>query len=104
VAVCADLPSLQPADLDAALLVAAAAPSPAFVADRDGIGTTLYTAPHDAFSPRFGSRSRDAHVDAGSREIEGDLSSLRRDVDDAEGLAAAENLGVGVHTRLALLA
>ncbi len=104
VAVCADLPSLHPADLDAALLDAAAAPSPAFVADRDGIGTTLYAAPHDTFSPRFGSRSREAHLDAGTREIEGDLSSLRRDVDDAEGLAAAEDLGVGAHTRLALLA
>ena len=104
VAVCADLPSLHPADLDAALLDAAAAPSPAFVADRDGIGTTLYAAPHDMFSPRFGSRSREAHLDAGTREIEGDLSSLRRDVDDAEGLAAAEDLGVGAHTRLALLA
>jgi 2-phospho-L-lactate guanylyltransferase len=104
VAVCADLPSLQPADLDAALRAAEAAPSAAFVTDRDGIGTTLYTAPHDAFSPRFGPRSREAHLDGGSLEIEGDLSSLRRDVDDAAGLAAAADLGLGAHTRLALLA
>jgi 2-phospho-L-lactate/phosphoenolpyruvate guanylyltransferase len=102
-AVCADLPSLLPADLDAALLVADADPSPAFVADEDAVGTTLYTAPHDAFRPRFGSRSRAAHLDAGSREIEGDLPSLRRDVDDADGLAAATDLGLGAHTRLALL-
>ena len=103
-AVCADLPSLHPADVDAALLVAAAALSPAFVADRDGLGTTLYTAPHETFRPRFGSGSREAHLAAGSREIGGDLYSLRRDVDDAEALVAAADLGLGAHTRLALLA
>jgi len=102
-AVCADLPSLHPADLDAALVVAEAASSPAFVADGEGVGTTLYTAPHAVFSPHFGTRSRAAHLDAGSREIEGDLASLRRDVDDADGLAAAADLGLGAHTRLALL-
>jgi len=103
-AVCADLPSLHPDDLDAALLVASDATSPAFVTDGDGVGTTLYTAPHEAFSPRFGTRSRTAHLDGGSREIEGDLASLRRDVDDADGLAAAAVLGLGAHTRLAMLA
>ena len=54
VAVCADLPALLPADLDSALLVADAAPSPAFVADGEGVGTTMYTAPFDLFTPRFG--------------------------------------------------
>jgi 2-phospho-L-lactate guanylyltransferase len=103
-AVCADLPSLQPADLDAALLAADAAPDAAFVADRDGIGTTLYTAPHDTFAPHFGRQSRTAHLVSGSHEIEGELSSLRRDVDDADGLADAVDLGLGAHTRLALLA
>jgi 2-phospho-L-lactate guanylyltransferase len=104
VAVCADLPSLDPGDLDTALLVAGTAASPAFVADRDGIGTTLYTAPHETFQPRFGPGSRRAHLDAGSREIEGDLSTLRRDVDDAQALADAAELGLGAHTRVALLA
>jgi 2-phospho-L-lactate guanylyltransferase len=103
VAVCADLPALHPDDLDAALLVAASAPSPAFVADRDGAGTTLYSAPHAGFAPHFGPGSRAAHLTDGSREIEGDLPSLRRDVDDSRGLAAAVELGLGVHTRLALL-
>jgi 2-phospho-L-lactate guanylyltransferase len=103
-AVCADLPSLVPADLDVALAVADAATTPAFVADGDGVGTTLYTAPFDAFAPHFGPGSRAAHLDAGSREIEGELLSLRRDVDDARGLAAAVDLGLGAHTRLALLA
>lgn len=103
VAVCADLPALRPHDLDAALLIVSDEPTPAFVADGDGVGTTLYAAPYDAFSPRFGTRSRQAHRDAGARDIDGDLSSLRRDVDDAEGLAAAAELGLGAHTRLAML-
>jgi len=104
VAVCADLPALLPADLDSALLVADAAPSPAFVADGEGVGTTMYTAPFDLFTPRFGRASHTAHLDAGAREIPGALSSLRRDVDDADGLEAAADLGLGAHTRLALLA
>lgn len=100
VAVCADLPALLPADLDAAL---ESVDGMAFVADQDEVGTTLYTAPYDVFAPRFGHRSRQAHLDTGAREINGDLRSLRRDVDDAAGLAAATTLGLGAHTRLALL-
>jgi 2-phospho-L-lactate/phosphoenolpyruvate guanylyltransferase len=103
VAVCADLPSLDPGDLETALLVAGTAASPSFVADRNGVGTTLYTATHETFQPRFGPGSRRAHLDAGSREIEGDLCSLRRDVDDAKALADAAELGLGAHTRRALL-
>jgi 2-phospho-L-lactate guanylyltransferase len=101
VAVCADLPALSPADLDAAL---ASASGVAFVADQDGVGTTLYTAPYDDFAPRFGHGSRQAHLDAGSSEIGGALPTLRRDVDDADALTAASLLGLGAHTRLALLA
>jgi 2-phospho-L-lactate guanylyltransferase len=104
VAVCADLPSLDPDDLDIALLAASTAASPAFVADRDGVGTTLYTAPLETFRPCFGAGSRRAHLDAGSREIEGDLASLRSDVDDAEALADAADLGLGAHTSVAMLA
>ena len=100
VAVCADLPALLPADLDAAL---ESVDGMAFVADQDEVGTTLYTAPYDVFAPSFGHRSRQAHLDTGAREITGDLRSLRRDVDDAAGLAAATTLGLGAHTRLALL-
>ena len=104
VAVCADLPALVPADLDAALATTSAfASGAAFVADQDQVGTTLYTAPHDHFAPRFGRLSRQAHLDAGAREIGGELKSLRRDVDDEHALAAAISLGLGAHTRLALL-
>ena len=97
VAVCADLPSLRPADLDEALARIPAG-RPAFVADAEGLGTTLYAAPHDAFDPRFGPGSRAAHLDAGAWEIPGELVSLRRDVDDLAGLRAARALGTGPHT------
>jgi 2-phospho-L-lactate guanylyltransferase len=94
---------LRPVDLEDALRAADALAGPAFVADDDAIGTTLYTAPYDAFAPRFGRGSRAAHLEDGCREIPGDLPSLRRDVDDADGLAAAVELGLGAHTRLAML-
>lgn len=102
VAVCADLPALQARDLDAAL-GSPEASAAAFVTDQEGVGTTLYTAPYEEFAPRFGSRSRAAHLDSGAREISGDLTSLRRDVDDAQALAEALALGLGAHTRLAML-
>jgi 2-phospho-L-lactate guanylyltransferase len=105
VALCADLPALVPGDLDAVLDDVSAAGSPtAFVADHDGIGTTLYTAAYDGFAPRFGPRSRQAHIDAGAREITLPVPTLRMDVDDRAALAAATELGLGAHTRAALLA
>ncbi len=107
VAVCADLPALLPGDLDAALGDAAAPGQEngaAFVSDHDGVGTTLYTSSYDAFAPHFGLRSRQAHLNAGAREITAPLATLRLDVDDRAALAEATRLGVGAHTRLALLA
>lgn len=100
VALCADLPALRAADLDDAL--GRAVPGEAsFVADSDRVGTTLYTAPHEWFDPRFGHESRTAHLDAGAVEIGGDLASLRRDVDDLDDLRAARLLGLGPHTATA---
>ena len=105
VAVCADLPALLPGDLDAALGDVSDGGSPsAFVADHDGVGTTLYTAAYGAFDPQFGHHSRRAHLDAGAREITLPVGTLRLDVDDRAALAAAVDVGVGAHTRLALLA
>lgn len=101
VAVCADLPALLSTDLETALSWGSGA---RFVADREQVGTTVYTAPYDAFAPHFGRRSRRAHLDTGAAEVPGDLTSLRLDVDDAAALTAAQALGVGAHTRLALLA
>jgi 2-phospho-L-lactate/phosphoenolpyruvate guanylyltransferase len=104
VAVCADLPALVAEDLDAVLDdVSDAASRAAFVADRDGIGTTLYTAAYDAFAPHFGPQSRRAHLDSGAREVTLPVASLRMDVDDRAALAAAADLGLGAHTRLAML-
>lgn len=99
VALCADLPALVPADLDAAL---AQVGGTCFVADAAGVGTTMYAAPWDDFDPRYGGESRCAHLDAGARELSDALPSLRRDVDDLPDLQAASALGVGRHTRAVL--
>lgn len=98
VALCADLPCLSPEDLAAALSPTTAGGA-WFVADVDGTGTTTYTAPYDVFHPRFGPGSRSRHLAAGAREVVGDLSTLRRDVDDEAALAAALTLGAGPRTR-----
>jgi 2-phospho-L-lactate guanylyltransferase len=97
VALCADLPALRPGELDEALRIAAPGVA-SFVADAAGIGTTLYTAPHESFDPRFGHESRSAHLEGGAVEIHGLLASLRRDVDDLGDLNAAAALGLGTHT------
>lgn len=97
VALCADLPALNAADLAGAL--AGVAPgTKAFVADATGTGTTLYTSSYDRFDPRFGAGSRAAHLRAGAREIEGALTTLRHDVDNLDDLRAAILLGVGPET------
>ena len=60
VALTGDLPALRAEELDEAL--GAVAPGEAaYVADADGLGTTLYTAAYDAFDPRFGPGSALAH-------------------------------------------
>jgi 2-phospho-L-lactate guanylyltransferase len=101
VALCADLPSLRPEDLERAL--AALPPEvPAFVADAAGTGTTLYASPQGEFDPRFGPGSRAAHLAAGAVEVPGELVTLRQDVDDLDDLARAEELGLGPRTRAVL--
>ena len=97
VALCADLPALRTDDLAGALdeVARAVDGGPVFVADADGIGTTLYAALADRFDPRLGLGSRAAHLALGARELDGDWPTLRRDVDDLETLAAARELGLG---------
>ena len=97
VAVCADLPALRPGDLGSAL-GALPARAASFVADAVGTGTTMYAAPLDAFDPRFGPGSRLAHLEAGALAVEGELASLRQDVDDLDDLHRVLALGVGPHT------
>jgi 2-phospho-L-lactate guanylyltransferase len=103
VAVCADLPALRHTDLEAALAWYGTGRGAAFVTDQDGTGTTLYTAPYAGFEPQFGFHSREAHLGVGAIEIPGALTSLRRDVDDAAALADAVAIGLGSHTRRAML-
>jgi 2-phospho-L-lactate guanylyltransferase len=94
-ALCADLPALRPADLDAAL--GEVGEEPAYVPDAAGLGTTLYTAAWNRFDPRFGPGSRDAH-DLDAFAVGVGATTLRRDVDDLEDLRAAVALGVGPRT------
>lgn len=97
VAVCADLPALRPDDLQAALDTLPDRRA-SFVADASGTGTTMYAAPQTAFDPRFGPGSRAAHLLASAVAVEGDLVSLRQDVDELEDLQRVLRLGVGRHT------
>jgi 2-phospho-L-lactate guanylyltransferase len=100
-ALCADLPALSAADLDAALAQVPATGA-CFVADAAGTGTTMYAAAGlEAFAPRFGTDSRAAHRETGAVEVGGDLASLRQDVDDVGDLGRAMVLGVGTHTAAA---
>jgi 2-phospho-L-lactate/phosphoenolpyruvate guanylyltransferase len=96
-ALCADLPSLRPDDLEVALALAVT-PHPWFVPDRAGVGSTLYVAGSDEFDPRFGPGSREAHLSAGARELPDVAASVRQDVDDLDDLRAAVALGVGPRT------
>lgn len=102
-AMSADLPALRPADLDAAFEAADGAAF-WFVADADGLGTTLLAAgPRTELSPAFGLMSRDRHGRLGAFEILGlELAHLRRDVDTEDHLREALRLGVGRHTSTAL--
>jgi 2-phospho-L-lactate/phosphoenolpyruvate guanylyltransferase len=103
-AVTSDLAALRSAELDI-VLTAALARGTAFVADAEGIGTTVLAATDPGqFEPRFGRRSRAEHRAAGVAEIiGGSISSVRRDVDTPAQLYDAERLGVGARTTLVLL-
>lgn len=93
----ADLPALRAGDLADAITEAAGAR--AFVADRQGTGTTLLlSAPGRPLDPRFGVGSARAHAASGAKPLEGVLPTLRSDVDTAEDLAHVRALGVGKHT------
>ncbi|WAM12192.1 MULTISPECIES: 2-phospho-L-lactate guanylyltransferase [Rhodococcus] len=86
----ADLPSLRSEDLDVALKVAARHER-TFVADWRREGTSLLTAREGVdLAPKFGRRSRLAHLDSGAVEtLDSNIESLRRDVDDIDDLLDA---------------
>jgi 2-phospho-L-lactate guanylyltransferase len=99
----ADLPALRADQLDAAIGAAVAAfargATRAFVADAEGSGTTfLVAAPAAPLDPRFGAGSAAAHRASGAQPLEGDWPGLRRDVDTADDLRRAAELGLGPNT------
>ena len=94
-----DHPALNSTELREALTAASRVPR-ALVADADGTGSALTTALYGVeHRLAFGTGSRQAHVAAGYRELEGEWRGLRRDVDVAADL---EGLDLGPRTRRAL--
>ncbi|MCU1665457.1 MAG: hypothetical protein JWR58_5522 [Pseudonocardia sp.] len=104
----ADLPALRPGELDDAVAAAAALfgsgrAGRAFCADADGTGTTfLLAAPAVALDPLFGVGSALRHRESGAHPLAGDWPGIRRDVDTADDLREAMDLGLGDHTRCVL--
>ncbi|SEM36634.1 2-phospho-L-lactate guanylyltransferase [Streptacidiphilus jiangxiensis] len=98
-AMSADLPALRPDEL-ARVLTAASAHPRAFLADTQGIGTTVLAAGANVpLAPLFGGASRAAHAASGAVELDLDgVPSVRRDVDTGEDLRVALALGAGRHT------
>lgn len=101
VALSADLPALRPAELTAALDIAAGHDR-TFIADAAGDGTTLLAAaPGSALQPAFGPQSAERHRASGAYEIVDDaLDSLRLDVDTEHDLRRAAALGLGPRSSL----
>jgi len=95
-----DLPALRPADLAEALALAAAHPR-AFVADQEGLGTTLVTAAAGVpLTSAFGSDSARKHRELGLVALTVPAgSTVAADVDTVEQLARAAALGLGPATR-----
>lgn len=95
----ADLPALRPDELDEALTEARQHPL-AFVADSDGIGTTLFAA-RQAWSAAtcFGTRSAARHLELGAVPVGARVPTVRRDVDTVQDVAGAMALGTGPWTR-----
>lgn len=98
-----DVPAARSDDLEWAL-AQARDHDRAFVADADGVGTTMITARDGStLAAHFGPRSCARHAASGAVSIRDDrpgrLARLRRDVDDEIALQDAAALGVGRHTR-----
>jgi len=98
-----DLPALRPFDLDTAL-EAAETVERGVVADAEGEGSTLVTARAGAtWLSAFGEDSFSRHKLLGCTPLDVPAdSTLRRDVDTAEQLAAASALGLGKRTAAVL--
>jgi 2-phospho-L-lactate guanylyltransferase len=100
VALVGDLPALRPEALTAALREAARH-ARSFVADATGTGTTLLAArPGTPLEPSFGPGSAARHA-AVAQPLEA-AAGLRHDVDTADDLRAAAELGLGPATTAVL--
>ncbi|ALG13114.1 2-phospho-L-lactate guanylyltransferase [Kibdelosporangium phytohabitans] len=99
----ADLPALRPDDLAAAIKTADG--RRAFCADRQTTGTTLLlSAAGHPLNPMFGVGSALAHAASGALPLTGQWPSLRCDVDTAQDLAVARELGLGLRSTALLCA
>jgi 2-phospho-L-lactate guanylyltransferase len=98
-AISSDLPALRADDLSRAFAASDAAGW--FVADAQGVGTTMMAARSGSpWRPQFGPHSRAAHREAGLEEVMlSGLERLRRDVDTPVDLWDATRLGLGAATR-----
>ncbi len=100
--VAADLPAASSAAFTRVLEVAEGLGGHAVLADAAGTGTTVLTfAPGAQVVPRFGPDSYRAHRGDGAEPIHhhaGSFARLRRDVDTADDLTRALDLGVGAFT------
>jgi 2-phospho-L-lactate/phosphoenolpyruvate guanylyltransferase len=99
----ADLPALRPTELDAAIGAAltlfGAGAQRVFAPDTEGTGTTfLLAAAGVPLDPRFGVGSAQRHEESGATRLHGEWPGLRRDVDTADDLREAADLGLGEHT------
>jgi 2-phospho-L-lactate guanylyltransferase len=98
-----DLPALRPEELTVALSAAAGYPS-VYVPDAAGTGTTmLAVTPGHAIRPAFGLGSAARHAET-SAALETVGAGLRTDVDTADDLRDAADLGLGPATCAELVA
>ncbi|WP_433657090.1 2-phospho-L-lactate guanylyltransferase [Nocardia sp. CA-128927] len=99
----ADLPALRAEELTDVLTVAPRGLR-SIVVDHAGTGTAalLVRDPIAALEPRFGPGSASKHIAAGAVDLTGDWPGLRLDVDTAEDLDLAIDLGAGCATSVAL--
>ncbi|MBN4927326.1 2-phospho-L-lactate guanylyltransferase [Hoyosella rhizosphaerae] len=96
----ADVPAVQPHELEAVMTFTATTATPVFIADRHGIGTTaLFIPGGHAVHPLFGPNSAAAFHADGARPFLGPVPGLRHDVDTPADLDEIGGLDVGAFTR-----
>lgn len=105
VACVADLPALRPAHVRRVLRAHLGAGTPrSFLADADGVGTTMLLATAVDLDPRFEGASAHRHQESGAVPLTDTLlgeaiPGARRDVDDLASLVGATEFGLGPRTR-----